>query len=235
MGQLIQTEKMAAVGTLASGIGHEINNPLYVIAGLAEAVRDEKDLTTCNEYGRDILKYGKETSAIVKNLSGYTRPASQDELEKVDVHAKLTEAVGMVQLSLLDDRIEFRQNFDSVPKISAQPEEIGQVFFNIIRNGVQAMPGAGIIELTTSLENEYVCIRIKDNGKGIKTEHLGKIFDPFFTTKGPDEGEGMGMYVVQNIIHKYKGTISLESQEGKWTEFTIQFPAEADCADSDSA
>jgi signal transduction histidine kinase len=235
MGQLIQTEKMAAVGTLASGIGHEINNPLYVIAGLAEAVRDEKNLTTCNEYGRDILKYGKEISAIVKNLSGYTRPASQDELEKVDVHEKLEKAVSMVKLALLDDRVEIRQNFALVPKISAQPEEIGQVFFNIIRNGIQAMNGAGTIELTTSLEDEHVCIRIKDNGKGIKPEHMGKIFDPFFTTKGPDEGEGMGMYVVQNIIHKYNGTISLESQEGKGTEFTIQFPAVADDADSASA
>jgi signal transduction histidine kinase len=233
MEQLIQTEKMAAVGTLASGIGHEINNPLYVIAGLAEAIRDEKDLTTCNEYGRDILKYGKEISAIVKNLSGYTRPASQDELEKVDVHEKLEKAVSMVKLALLDDLVEIRQDFAPVPKISAHPEEIGQVFFNIIRNGVQAMAGAGIIELATSLEKGLVCIRIKDNGKGIKAEHLGKIYDPFFTTKGPDEGEGMGMYVVQNIIQKYNGTISLESQEGKGTEFTIQFPAAGD-ADSDS-
>jgi PAS domain S-box-containing protein len=224
MEQLIQTEKMAAVGTLASGIGHEINNPLYVIAGLAEAIRDEKDLPTCNEYGGDILKYSKEISAIVKNLSGYTRPASQDELEKVDVHEKLTGAVTMVKLALLDDRIEIRQNFAPVPNISAQPEEIGQVFFNIIRNAIQAINGAGLLELTTSLEEEQICIRIKDNGKGIKAEHLGKIFDPFFTTKGPDEGEGMGMYVVQNIIQKYNGTITLESEEGVGTEFTIKFP-----------
>lgn len=236
MGQLIQTEKMAAVGTLASGIGHEINNPLYVIAGLAEAIRDEKDLAACNKYGKDILKYGKEISAIVKNLSGYTRPANQNELETVDVHAKLIDAVSMVQLALLDDKVEIRQNFEPVPKISAQPEEIGQVFFNIIRNGVQAMAGAGIMELATSLEDQHVCIRIKDNGKGIKAEHIGKIFDPFFTTKGPDEGEGMGMYVVQNIIQKYNGSISLESQEGRGTEFTIRFPAAiAEGADSDSA
>jgi len=236
MGQLIQTEKMAAVGTLASGIGHEINNPLYVIAGLAEAIRDEKDLTTCNEYGRDILKYGKEISAIVKNLSGYTRPASQDELEKVDVHERLEKAVSMVKLALLDDRVEIIKNFSPTPDISAQPEEVGQVFFNIIRNGAQAMDGVGVIELSTSVEDDHVCIRIKDNGRGIKAEHLSKIFDPFFTTKGPDEGEGMGMYVVQNIIQKYNGTISLESEEGKGTEFTIQFPtADAEDADSDSS
>jgi PAS domain S-box-containing protein len=225
MEQMIQNEKMAAVGTLASGIGHEINNPLYVIAGLAEAIHEEKDIEACHEYGADILKYGKEISAIVKNLSGYTRPANQDELEPIDVHERLENAVSMVKLALLDDCVEIQQKFASTPGIFAQPEEIGQVFFNIIRNGVQAMDGKGRMDLTTSLEENHVCIRIKDNGKGIKPEHLNKIFDPFFTTKGPDEGEGMGMFVVKNIIEKYNGTIELASEEGVGTEFTIKFPS----------
>ena len=224
MEQLIQTEKMAAVGTLASGIGHEINNPLYVITGLAEAIRDERDAAVCNEYGRNILKHSKDISAIVKNLSGYMRPARHEEMQNIDVQEKLIESLDMVKLTLLDDRIEVRQNFAQIPTISAHPEEIQQVFFNIIRNAVQAMSGKGVLELTTSHDNYQVCIRIKDNGKGIKPEHLGKIFDPFFTTKGPDEGEGMGMYVVQTIINKYGGTIRLESQEGIGTEFTICLP-----------
>lgn len=229
--QMIQNEKMAAVGTLASGIGHEINNPLYVISGMAEATRDEKDIATCNEYGRDMLKYAKEISAIVKNLSGYTRPANKDDLEPIDVHERLENAVNMVKLALLDDCVEIHQNFAPTPGVSAQPEEIGQVFFNIIRNGVQAMDGKGRMDLSTSVEENHVCIRIKDNGKGIKPEHLNKIFDPFFTTKGPDEGEGMGMFVVKNIIEKYKGTIELASEEGVGTEFTIKFP----CAESKTA
>lgn len=237
MEQLIQTEKMAAVGTLASGIGHEINNPLYVITGLAEAVRDEKDIAACNEYGREILKHGKDISAIVKNLSGYTRPGSHDELEDIDVHEKLLEAVSMVKLALLDDRVEIRQHFSPIPKISAKPEEMQQIFFNIIRNAVQAMSGKGILELTTSHEDHHVCIRIRDNGRGIEAEHLNKIFDPFFTTKGPDEGEGMGMFVVRTIINKYGGTINLESQAGVGTEFTICFPCRevmSEAPDSDT-
>ena len=224
MEQLIQTEKMAAVGTLASGIGHEINNPLYVITGLAEAIRDEHDIAACNKYGGDILKHSKDISAIVKNLSGYARPGRHDEMESIDVQEKILEAVSMVKLALLDDAIEIRQNFAPIPKISAKPEEIQQVFFNIVRNAIQAMAGKGILELTTSHESGQVCIRIRDNGKGIAPEHLGRIFDPFFTTKGPDEGEGMGMFVVQTIINKYQGTITLESQVGVGTEFTICFP-----------
>jgi len=222
---LIQAEKMTAIGTMVSGIGHEINNPLYVIMGRAEAIRDEKDISACNEYARDIIKHTKHISAIVKNLSGYIRPSSQHELEKIDVHEKLAEALAMAKLSLLDDRIEIRQNFAPVPKISAKPEEIQQVFFNVIRNGIQAMAGKkGILEVTTTLEDSQVCVRIQDTGTGIRAEHLGKIFDPFFTTKGPDEGEGLGMFIVKKIINKYNGSIMLESQVGEGTTVTIRLP-----------
>lgn len=223
--QLIQAEKVAAIGTMASGIGHEINNPLYVILGRAEAIIDEEDASVRNEYARDILKHTKHISAIVKNLSGYIRPASHHELEEIDVHEKLTEALAMARLSQLDDRIEIRQNFAQVPRIMAKPEEIQQVFFNVIRNGIQAMAGKnGVLELTTTREDNQVCIRIRDTGTGIKAEHLGKIFDPFFTTKGPEEGEGLGMYIVQKIINKYEGAITLDSEVGKGTTVTIRFP-----------
>lgn len=225
MEQLIQAEKVATIGTMASGIGHEINTPLYVIMGRAEAIRDEKDISACNEYARDIIKHTKHISAIVKSLSGYIHPASQHELAKVDVHEKLAQALAMAKISLLDDRVEIRQNFAPVPKISAKPEDIQQVFFNVIRNGIQAMAGKkGILEITTTLEDSQVCIRIRDTGTGIRAEHLGKIFVPFFTTKGPDEGEGLGMYIVQKIVNKYNGTITLESEVGKGTTVTIRFP-----------
>lgn len=223
--QLIQAEKVTAIGTMVSGIGHEINNPLYVIMGRAEAIRDEKDISACNKYAADIIKHGKHISAIVKNLSGYIRPASQHELEDVDVHEKLVEALAMAELARLDDRIEIRQNLASVPRVAAKPEEIQQVFFNIIRNGLQAMKGKnGILEVTTALEDSQVCVRVHDTGTGIHAEHLGKIFDPFFTTKGPDEGEGLGMYIVQKIVNKYNGTVTLSSEVGKGTTVTIRLP-----------
>ncbi|MFZ2301539.1 MAG: ATP-binding protein [Gallionella sp.] len=224
MGQLIQAEKMAAIGTMVSGIGHEINNPLYVVLGKAEAIRDESDISACNEHARDIIKQAKHISAIVRNLSGYIRPADRHELENTNVQEKLVEALDMAKHSLLDDRITIRQNLAPVPKISAKPEEIQQVFFNVIRNGIQAMAGRGVLEITTSSEGNQACIRIKDTGTGIRAEHLGKIFDPFFTTKGPDEGEGLGMYIVQKIVNKYNGTITLESVENKGTTVTIRFP-----------
>ncbi len=222
--QLIQTEKMAAIGTLVSGVGHEINNPLYLILGTAEAIRDETDISKCRRYGQDIIKHSKQIAEIVKNFSGYIRPAGAHELEQVNANEQLSEALSMAGRSSLSNRVEIRKDFGTVPSISAKPEEIQQVFFNIIRNGIQAMDGEGILEIRSYHEDDRVQIQIQDRGLGMHDERLGKIFDPFFTTKGPDEGDGLGLYIVQQIVKKYDGTISVESQEGTGTTFTIQFP-----------
>lgn len=227
--QLIQTEKMAAIGTLVSGVGHEINNPLYLILGTAEAVRDETDISNCRGYGEDIIKHSKQIAEIIKNFSGYIRPATEHELERVNVNEQLSEALLMAKRSLLSDRVEIRKKLETVSDISAKPEEIQQIFFNIIRNGIQAMDGEGVLDINSRQEGDRVRVQIQDQGQGMHDERLGKIFDPFFTTKGPDEGDGLGLYIVQQIVKKYDGIISVESQEGTGTTFTIQFPiVEAD-------
>jgi signal transduction histidine kinase len=222
--QLIQSEKRAAIGTMASGIGHEINNPLYAILGMAEAVRDERDIAQCHEHARDIIRHSKEIAEIVKNLSGYVRPGTDGDLELVDVNEKLAEAVTMTRRSILSDHIEFWESLEPIPKILAKPEEIRQVFFNLIRNGVQAIEGKGVLEIRSRRDGGGVSVQIHDTGPGIPEARQGKIFDPFFTTKGPDEGEGLGLYIVQQIVKKYDGTIVLESQPGAGTVFTVRLP-----------
>jgi signal transduction histidine kinase len=222
---LIQSEKMAAMGTMASGIGHEINNPLYAILGRAEAIRDEHDIDRCRGYGRDIIEYAKHIGEIVKDLSGYVRPGTQHERELVDVNEKLGEAVSMVEQSLLGDAVEFTQRLAPVPGIAAKPEEVRQVFFNVIRNGVQAMGEKGAIDIETRIDDGWVTVSIRDTGPGISRDHQRKIFDPFFTTKGPDEGEGLGLFIVQQIVSKYDGEITVDSESGVGTVFNIRFPA----------
>ena len=224
MEQLIQTEKIAAIGTMASGIGHEINNPLYSILGLAEAIRDEKNISQCNEYGQDIIKYSMHIAEIVKNLSGYIQPAEKHDLEQVDLNNTLCEAVAMAKHQLFSDKVEIRENLMPLPMIQAKSEEIMQAFFNIIRNGIQAMGGKGMVEITSRRIENLLRIQIRDTGPGIPEEHIGNIFDPFYTTKGPDEGEGLGLYIVRQIIKKYDGSIDVESEQGVGTVFTIQFP-----------
>ncbi len=222
--QLIQAEKIAAVGVLTSGIGHEINNPLYAILGRAEAIQDGAEAEQCREFGRDIVKNCKHISEIIKNLAGYVSPHSGDELESVDVNEKITEAAAMVRMSFLDDHIQIKEICNSVPKVLGRSQEIQQAFFNIIRNGAQAIEGRGTVEIESCLEGDRVRVSIKDNGPGISKENLGKIFDPFFTTKGPEAGEGLGLYIVQQTVKKNGGTLDVESQVGKGTVFNIEFP-----------
>jgi PAS domain S-box-containing protein len=221
---LIQAEKMAALGTLASGIGHEINNPLYAILGAAEAVRDGNDLVRCQEHAEDIIGYCKHIAEIIKNLTGYIRPADKHGLEPVDVNAVITDAVSMVRLSLLADTIEINQRIGQVPAISAKSEDIQQALFNVIRNGVQAMSCEGTLEIESVCEEGWVSVRIRDTGTGIAPDDLARICDPFFTTKGPDEGEGIGLFVVQQIVKKYNGSIEFESGVGEGTVCKIAFP-----------
>jgi signal transduction histidine kinase len=221
---LIQAEKMAAMGTMASGIGHEINNPLYAILGRAEAIRDEQDLDRCRNYGKEIIEYAKHIGEIVKDLSGYVRPGAQHDRELVDVNDKLAEALSMVEQSLLGDGVKFTRRLAPVPGIAAKSEEIRQVFFNVIRNGVQAMDGKGTLEVESRVDDGHVTVLIRDTGAGISKDHQRKIFDPFFTTKGPDEGEGLGLFIVQQIVKKYDGEITVDSENSTGTVFSIRFP-----------
>ncbi len=219
---LIQAEKMAAIGTMAAGIGHEINNPLYAILGMAEAIGDEDDTSKLRAYGNDILKHSKEIAKIVRNLSGYVRPTGKQDSRLTDVNKKIDEAVTMATRTLLDDRIEIRKDLEPVPDAVAGPEEIKQVFFNVIRNAVQAVGEEGTLEISSQRKDNKVSVRIRDTGVGIPEENLSKIFDPFFTTKGPEDGEGMGLYIAHQIIKKYAGTISFESRKGVGTVCTIE-------------
>jgi C4-dicarboxylate-specific signal transduction histidine kinase len=130
--RLIQAEKMAAIGTMASGIGHEINNPLYAILGMAEAIRDEEDHSRCHGYGLDILTHSKQIAEIVRSLSGYVRPGDEHDSEVVDVNESLAMALSMAKRSLLSDHLQIREDLLPVPGISARSEEIQQAFFNVL-------------------------------------------------------------------------------------------------------
>lgn len=222
---LMQVEKMTAVGTLVSGIGHEINNPLYVVLAAAEALTAEQDLGRCRAHGHEILKQARHMAETVKNLSRYAQPGTRGDLQRVDVNASIDGAVRLARRGLRDNRIEINTTTSPVPDILAKPGEIQQVVFNIIRNAIQAIVGKGQIEVHTAQEGGWVTARIQDTGTGIPDDHLKRIFDPFFTTKGPDEGEGLGLYVVRQIVTRYRGVIDVENAAGGGARFVIRFPA----------
>jgi PAS domain S-box-containing protein len=224
--QLIQSEKLAGIGILASGVAHEINNPLSGIIGMAEVALEEEDTAKNRGYLADILNCAQRISEIVKGLRSYSRAAKKEDLSFVDLNEVLEESLKMVRLASKKTSVEVIKKFQSVEKIRANVGEIQQVFTNLITNAFQAMNGKqGHLILATRSFKDSVEVKVGDHGMGIPQKYLSQIFDPFFTTKKPGEGTGLGLNIVYRIVTKYEGTIDVESKEQEGTTFTIKFPA----------
>jgi PAS domain S-box-containing protein len=222
--QLIQAEKLSSLGTLVSGMAHEINNPVQGILGMAEIILQESDPDKVKEYAGDIVKYSEHVGSVVRNFACYARPASRDQETDVEFGERLTEAVKLVQRGPQFGHVEVVTEFQPVPRFKAHRTEIDQVFVNLISNAVDAMAGRGRLTLSTHMEGEAITVRISDTGCGIPKAIVGKIFDPFMTTKAPGKGTGLGLSIAHRIVSKYGGRISVESEEGRGTTFTIKFP-----------
>ena len=222
--QLIQTEKLATLGTLVSGMAHEVNNPVQGILGMAELILDEQDPAKIREYTLDIVNFSKHIAEIVHDCAGYACSNIREKEAALDLCERLTEAIKMVRRCPHFGHVEIVTQFQPVPPLLARRVEIDQVFVNLLSNAVQAMKGSGRLVLATQNEGETMVVRISDTGCGIPEALIHKIFDPFFTTKDPGQGTGLGLSVVRRIVAKYGGTIGVQSEEGKGTTFTIQFP-----------
>ncbi len=224
--QLIQAEKLSSLGTLVSGMAHEINNPVQGIMGMAEIILQEEDPDKVKEYAGDIVKYSEHVGSVVRNFACYARPASRDRIMELDFCERLSEAVKLVQRGPKFGHIQVVTEYQPVPRFKAHRTEIDQVFINLISNAVDAMAGKGRLTLSTLMDGDAITVCVSDTGSGIPKSILGKIFDPFMTTKDPGKGTGLGLSIVHRIVSKYGGRIGVESQEGKGTTFTIQFPQE---------
>ena len=223
--QLIQSEKLAGIGILASGITHEINNPLSGIIGMAEIALEEEDPSKNKDHLEDILNCAHRIGEIVRGLKSYSRAAKKEDLSSVDLNGVLEESLKMVCLAVKKNSVEVIKQFQPLQKIQANIGEIQQVFTNLITNAFQAMDGkGGKLVLSTRSLKEFVEVKISDSGQGIPQKYINQIFDPFFTTKKPGEGTGLGLNIVYRIVTKYSGTIDVESEEEAGTTFTIKFP-----------
>jgi PAS domain S-box-containing protein len=222
--QLIQAEKLASLGTLVSGMAHEINNPIQGILGMAEIIQEETDPARIKEFSRDIALYSKHVAAVVRDLVCYARPASLDEETSLDLCERLMEAIKMVRRGPDFGLVQVATEFHATPKVRARRTEIDQVFVNLISNAVQAMEGKGTLTLTVQQGARDILVRVSDTGCGIPRSLLGKVFDPFFTTKDPGKGTGLGLSIAYKIVAKYGGRISIQSEEGRGTSFTVLFP-----------
>ena len=222
--QLIQSEKLAGLGTLASGIAHEINNPLSGIMGFAEILIDVKDPEKIKKYAKLILKEAERTANIVKWLSSYSRQAKDSNITDLELNHVIDEGLEALKHTRKYFDIEIVREYSKTTAIKGNKSELLQVFVNLMNNAVDAMPNGGSLSLSTAFRNDFVEARVSDNGIGIPKDKISKIFDPFFTTKEVGQGTGLGLYVTSMIVKKHHGTIDVNSQVGKGTSFVLKFP-----------
>ncbi len=231
--ELIQSEKLAGIGTLAAGIAHEISNPLFGILGLAEAILEEDDPTLAREYARDIVEYSQSIRSIVVELSSYSRASQGEYLTTVDLPRVIADAIRLVERSADTRGIRIDTHLEPLATINARTNEIQQVFVNLVKNAVEALGERrdtrteGIITVRTGSSQGQAWADVADDGPGIPKSNLAMVFDPFYTTKQPGKGTGLGLNIVYRIVTKYRGTVTVESVEGQGTTFRVQFPVDS--------
>ena len=223
--QIGQSEKLAAIGRLAAGIAHEINNPLTSVLNFAHLVKQKK--TNDEEDIRDLNVIIEETNRvrkIVRELLDFARQ-SPSKKESLNINQILQQLIALITKQKEFRNIRFIENYDDkLRSFQADKNQIQQIFLNLLMNSVEAIPQEGTITVTTISTNKNINIRITDTGCGIKEEVLTKIFDPFYTTKPVGKGTGLGLSVSYGIIQQYNGDIKCESKVGEGTTFLVNFP-----------
>ncbi len=234
--QLVRSDRLASLGTLVAGIAHEINNPLGIIAGYAEALLDRakdgplpdlREFEDFPEYLETIHNEIFRCKDILRSLLDFARP-SCGTFREIDINELIKEVILLVnhRAKRLSHNIAFRLNRD-LPKISADPGSLRQLFMNVIINSIYFTPEKGRIVISSSYDEDADMVRVsvKDSGTGIQPEVLGKVFDPFFTTKPVGEGTGLGLAICHKIVEEHGGSIDADSEPGLSTTFTIRLPA----------
>ncbi|TET90424.1 MAG: PAS domain S-box protein [Methanomassiliicoccales archaeon] len=222
--QLIHSEKLASIGTLASGIAHEVNNPLAAITGYGEAILDEDSPEIMRSYATKIVGAADRASDVVRWLSKHSRQTKDASIVDIHLNEVLAESLEAMKLTRSSANIEVVTNYEDIPPIRGNRNELLQIFVNMLNNSADAMPEGGRITISTGEEENLVKLEISDTGMGIPKEHVTRIFDPFFTTKEVGKGTGLGLYVASMIVRRHQGTIEVDSDLGKGATFTLKFP-----------
>jgi signal transduction histidine kinase len=227
--QLLQSRKMASIGTFTSGIAHELNNPINNISLIVDSLLEDGETLSkgeCKTLYEDLMDQAERSSGIVKNLLEFSR-TDHDHFENISIKEMVQKTGRLLKNELSIKQINFHTNVqENLPKALIDKSRLQQALVNLLLNGIHAMPDGGDLFLNINFDSESqnIKIDIKDTGIGIPKEQLNLIFDPFYTTKKEGEGTGLGLSVTYNIIQRHRGKILVDSVMGQGSCFTISLP-----------
>lgn len=229
--QLVRSARLAAVGEMAAGVAHELNNPLTTVTGFVELVLEELPESLPQRADLElVLREARRARSVVRNLLDFSRPTENMRI-RTDINELIGEVLTLVQHLVRTLGVELRiQLWDEVPLVSVDPNQIKQVLLNLVHNALQAMPHGGVLTLQTTQKRRkkqrWLLVRVEDTGVGISPENLSRIFEPFFTTRPVGSGTGLGLSVSYGIVKEHGGFIEVESTPGEGSCFTIWLPIE---------
>lgn len=235
--RLIRSARLAAVGEMAAGVAHELNNPLTTVTGFVELVLNELPPDSPQRADLElVLEEAHRARGVVRRLLDFTRPV-EDQRVRADVNELIGQVIPLVQHLARTSNVTILTELEpGLPWISLDPNQMKQVLLNLIHNGLQAMSGGGTLTIRTFLarrewagrQQTMLSIAISDTGEGISQENLDRIFEPFFTTRPAGKGTGLGLSVSYGIVSSHGGFIEVDSQLGKGSCFTVNLPAESE-------
>ncbi len=228
--QLIQAEKLSALGRLTANVAHEIRNPLTSIGGFAKRLHKRISARTKEkEYAEVIVTEVDRLEKILRNVLTYSRSAPLDK-EKHNINEIVDESLKTFEETLKEESIHIQKSLNHVPQIQIDKDQVREVIDNLISNAVDAMPDGGNLTISTKKEfansKDYVTVKVTDTGEGIPEDKLSMIFEPFFTTKavGHGHGTGLGLPIIKKIMEEHGGFIRIESTVRKGSIFSLYFP-----------
>ncbi|MBP2679686.1 MAG: sensor histidine kinase, Cache 1 [Deltaproteobacteria bacterium] len=220
--KVLRQERMASIGQLAAGVAHEISNPIGFINSNLSTLKIDYIVKDLDDLVRESLEGAERVQSIVADLKSFSR-VDESEYRQADINECLRSTINIVW-NEIKYKATLKKELGEIPRTRCYPQQLNQVFMNLLVNAAHAIEQKGVITVRSWEEDGCVCVTVADTGQGIPEANLNRIFEPFFTTKEVGKGTGLGLSITYDIVKKHNGEITVRSEPGKGTAFTVRIP-----------